>query len=58
MQLVLQIQIILVKKNDDWIQVLDLDADQDHSPPIHVLIPFDQYGHPKKSAQIIFLQHF
>ena len=23
-----------------------------------VLIPFDQYGRPKKSAQIIFLQHF
>ena len=23
-----------------------------------VLILFDQYGHPKKSARIIFLQHF
>ena len=28
------------------------------SEPRHVLIPFKQYGCPKKSTQIIFLQHF
>ena len=26
--------------------------------PRRVLIPFVRYGHPKKSTQIIFLQHF
>ena len=34
MKLVLQILIILLRKTDDWIQVLDHGADQDNSPTV------------------------